>query len=181
MSVLNFVIKIDTREQKELEFSRDFKTKNICLKFADYGCEVEDSDGTWIDIPIRFERKGLGDLFGTMGKGYERFKIEMEKAKKANCKLFLLVEGSLKRVNKGYTYSMISGDSMLKKLAMLEIRYGLHVHYFNDRAEMTRFIEEIYEAVVRNHPNPLHHYPASVTISTPVKALSRKTTSSFSS
>ncbi len=158
MAVLNYVVKIDTREQKALQFSPKITTKNTCLKFGDYGCEVETPEGTWWDVPIRFERKGFPDLFGTMGKGYERFKKEMERAQKANHKLFLLVEGSLKKVQKGYTYSQISGDTMLKKLAMLEIRYGLHVHYFTNRDEMTRYIEEIYEAAVRNHPNPLHGY-----------------------
>lgn len=157
MAVLNHIIKIDTREQKPLEFTAGKNTQNTCLKFGDYGCEIETPEGAWIDVPIRFERKGFADLFGTMGKGYERFKKEMERAKKDGHKLFLLVEGSLTKVQKGYTYSRISGDTIIKKLAMLEIRYGLHVHYFNNRAEMTRFIEEIYEATVRNHPNPLHH------------------------
>lgn len=161
MPVLNHIIKIDTREQKELEFSPQTKTRKICLKFGDYGCEIETPEGEWVDVPIRFERKGFADLFGTMGKGYERFRKEMERAQKDNYKLFLLVEGSMKKVQKGYAYSMISGDTILKKMAMLEIRYGLHTHYFNNREEMTRFIEEIYEACVRNHPNPLHHYPSA--------------------
>jgi len=162
MGVLNHIIKIDTREQKPLEFTAGTNTQNKCLKFGDYGCEVETPEGSWIDIPIRFERKGFADLFGTMGKGYERFKKEMERAQKSNHKLFLLVEGSMVKVQKGYAYSQISGDTIIKKLAMLEVRYGLHVHYFNNRAEMTRFIEEIYEAVVRNHPNPMHHYASKL-------------------
>lgn len=159
MAILEFKIKIDTREQKELSFRPEFKTKRIGLKFADYGCEVQDPNGKWVDIPIRFERKGLGDLFGTMGKGYERFKREMERARIANHKMFLLVEGSMKKVRKGHSFSMIAGSSIIKKLAMLEIRYGLHVHYFNNREEMANYIEEIYSAVVRNYPNELHHYP----------------------
>lgn len=157
MAILNYMIKVDTREQKPLEFSQGINIEVSCLKFGDYGCEIETPEGKWVDIPIRFERKGFADLFGTMGKGYERFKKEMERAQKAECKLFLMVEGSITKVQKGYSYSRISGDTILKKLAMLEVRYGLHVHYFNTRVEMTRFILEMYEAVVRNHPNPLHH------------------------
>lgn len=158
MTLLNYMVKIDTREQKELEFTPGLNIQKICLKFGDYGCEIETSKGEWIDIPIRFERKGFGDLFGTMGKGYERFKKEMERAQKANCRLFLLVEGSLKKVEKGYKYSKIPGITILRRLAMLEVRYGLHVHYFNDRGEMTKFIEEIYLAAIRNYPNPFHRH-----------------------
>ncbi len=158
MAVLNHIIKIDTREQKELEFPAGTNIQNICLKFGDYGCEIETPEGTWFDVPIRFERKGFADLFGTLGKGYERFKKEVERAKKENYKFFLLIEGSMKKVQGGYKYSRVSGDTILKQLAMLEVRHGVHVHFFNNRAEMTRFIEEIYAAAVRNHPNPLHHY-----------------------
>ena len=39
---------------------------------------------------------------------------------------------------------------MLKKLAMMRVRYDLEVHFFNSRREMARFIEEIYSAVIRN-------------------------------
>lgn len=115
------------------------------MPFADYWLEVDGKEA-----PLMMERKGLGDLFGTMGQGYDRFKVEMQKAKAMDCHLMLLIEGSIQDVWQGYEHSSISGDSMLKKLAMLRVRYDLEVHFFNSRREMARFIEEIYSAVIRN-------------------------------
>lgn len=140
---------VDSREQLPLipEF-RPGVFDSIEVKgmpFADYWLEIDGKE-----VPIMMERKGLGDLFGTMGQGYERFKVEMKKAKDMDCHMMLLVEGSMMDVWKGYEHSSISGDSMLKKLAMLRVRYDLEVHFFNTRREMARFIEEIYSAVVRN-------------------------------
>ena len=139
---------MDSREQLPLEFRPgvfdEIVTKG--MPFADYWLEIEEKE-----VPIMFERKGLGDLFGTMGNGYERFKLEMGKAKQMECHLFLLIEGSMQQVWQGYEHSTISGDSMLKKLAMLRVRYDLDVHFFNSRREMARFIEEIFSAVVRNY------------------------------
>jgi hypothetical protein len=53
-------------------------------------------------------------------------------------------------VAKGYKHSTFDGESMLKKLATLHIKYDLEYHYFNDRREMARFIEETFSAVERN-------------------------------
>ena len=138
---------VDSRENLPLEF-RPGVFDSIVVKgmpFADYWLQVDE-----IEYPIMFERKGLGDLFGTMGNGYDRFKVEMQKAKNMDCHLMLLVEGSIQDVWRGYEHSQISGESMLKKLAMLRVRYDLEVHFFNNRREMARFIEEIFSAVIRN-------------------------------
>ena len=138
---------IDSREQKPLEFRQgifdEIEVKG--MPFADYWLEVEGKE-----VPIMFERKGFPDLFGTMGTGYDRFKAEMQRAKQVECHLFLLIEGSMQEVWQGYEHSSITGDSMLKKLAMLRVRYDLEVHFFNSRREMARFIEEIFSAVTRN-------------------------------
>lgn len=139
---------VDSREQLPLQFRSGIFDEIVTqgMPFADYWLEIDGKE-----IPIMMERKGLGDLFGTMGSGYERFRVEMEKARKMDCHLMLLIEGSLQDVWRGYEHSSISGDTMLKKLAMLRVRYDLEVHYFNGRREMARFIEEIFSAVVRNY------------------------------
>lgn len=121
------------------------------LPFGDYWNIWKFEDGKEYTVPIAFERKNLADCFGTMTSGYERFRKEIEKAKKNNFSLILLIEGSIRDVAKGYEYSQFSGDSMLKKLAMLRVRYDLEYHFFNDRREMSRFIEEIFMAVKRNY------------------------------
>jgi len=141
----------DSREQAPLSFNLDkFDVVTEGVPFGDYWCEIP-SSGTYTQIPICFERKGLGDLFGTMGQGYSRFKKEMEKAKEAKFHLILVIEGTLTDVLNGYEHSTIEGKSMLKKLAMLRVRYNLEVVFFDSRKEMARWIEEIFDAVARNY------------------------------
>ena len=145
----------DSREQAPLSFNKDkFNVVTEGVPFGDYWCEVPNSEGTYTQVPICFERKGIGDLFGTMGKGYERFKREMERCKEAKFHMILAIEGTIRDVHKGYEYSSIKGESMLKKLAMLRIRYDLEVLFFEDRKSMALWIEEIFDAVHRNYTNP---------------------------
>ena len=101
-------------------------------------------------IPLIFERKSLGDLFGTMTQGYKRFKEEMKRAKSKGYQLILIIEGNMGTIKLGTPYSKFSGEAMLKKLAMLRVRYDLEYHFFNDRIEMRRFVEDIFSAVNRN-------------------------------
>lgn len=142
------VLKIDSREQLPLEFRpgifEEIHTEG--LPVGDYWAELEG-----VEIPMAFERKAKGDLFGTMTQGYERFKREMDRAKEANLSLVLLIEGSMADIAQGYEHSQYSGESMLKKLAMLRVRYDLEYHFFNSRREMARYIEEIFDAVRRNY------------------------------
>lgn len=116
------------------------------LSFGDYGAEI--AGGL---VPIVFERKGLGDLFGTMTGGYKRFKKEMMRAKEANTPLVLLIEGTMREVGGGYEHSRFSGDSMLRKLAMLRVKYDLEYHFCESRADMARLIVDWFEAVDRNY------------------------------
>jgi ERCC4-type nuclease len=145
----------DSREQNPLSFNKDkFDVVTEGVPFADYWGEIPNTDGTYTQIPICFERKGIGDLFGTMGKGYERFKREMERCKEAKFHMILAVEGTVRDVHNGYKHSSIEGSSMLKKLAMLRIRYDLEVLFFEDRKSMTKWIEEVFDAVYRNYTKP---------------------------
>lgn len=139
---------IDTREQKPLEFRPEIFDEIIIdgRPFGDYWIEIDGKE-----VPFVAERKGLGDLFGTMTHGYERFKKAMVRAKENNFTMVLLVEGSMRDVGKGYEHSQYDGNSMLKKLAMLRVKYDLECHFFNDRREMARWIEEHFSAIARHY------------------------------
>ncbi len=143
----------DSREQLPLTFDKS-KFHEIVIEgmpVADYWASVSYNEGKdWKEIPICFERKGKGDLFGTMTNGYNRFRRELQKAKEFGLQVILVIEGSMRDIGAGYEYSQFSGDSMLKKLAMLHVKYGLEYHFFNDRREMARFIEETFNAVERH-------------------------------
>ena len=69
------IVLIDTREQQPLEFDHKFieGIEMTKLEVGDYAVKFKDGYS-----PLYFfERKSIGDLFGTMGKGYKRFKREI--------------------------------------------------------------------------------------------------------
>jgi len=64
-----FVLTIDSREQKPLEF-REIVFDKIEVRrvpVGDYWASLDDKE-----IPLCFERKPRGDLFGTMTSGHKR-------------------------------------------------------------------------------------------------------------
>ena len=138
----------DTREQLELDFSgieAVEKVEKMTLSYGDYNAIVHGRP-----VPLFFERKGISDLFGTMTSGYDRYKREMERAKVANVKLVLIIEGSYSDVWNGIEHSKFSGESMLKKLAMLYVRYDHEYIFCESRRVMARRITDVYSAIERN-------------------------------
>lgn len=139
---------VDTREQSELVFALRPPVTGIvhrALEVGDYAVEFEDG----LVPPIRFERKSLGDLYGTMTSGYPRWKRLMQRAQAAKLDLWLLVEEPLRTVWAGTPHSTWSGDSMLAKLFTLQVRYRLPIIFCQDRGEMARWIVEYASAVGR--------------------------------
>lgn len=142
----------DSREQLPLTFNADKFHEVVVegLPVGDYVVEIW-TGSTWQQVPFAVDRKSLNDLYGTMTSGYDRWKRCMERAKESGCHLVLAIEETMTTVHSGCKYSTFTGDSMLKKLAMLEVRYDLEVRYFNGRREMSRWIEEIADAMQRNY------------------------------
>ena len=140
---------VDTREQLPLVFSSKHITRVIRQKLdvGDYGCEFE--DGTV--VPIVFDRKSLGDLYGTMGKGYKRFKRCIERAREGQQTLFIIVEATLSKVLNGYDRSKIPGVSMVYKLFTLWVRYGVQTIFVKNREEMSEYITQFFIACGKEH------------------------------
>lgn len=138
------VILVDTREQKPLSFKHDWITevKTYKLNVGDYACQFKDGH-----IPnIYFERKTLTDLFGTMGHGYKRFKKEIQRTIDAKAKLILIVEEPLNKIYKGTRHSTLKGESIVKKLFTLWIKYGVSPVFCSNNKEMSDYITEFYVA-----------------------------------
>ena len=141
------VIKIDTREQNPLEFDFPYVTavERTTLKVGDYSVRFEDN----YSPPISFERKAIGDLFGTLGKSHKRFKRELLRAEGLGIKLIIIVEGSLGTVLKGYKHSTLSGISVVRQLLSLWVRYGVVPVFVESREKMGLYIYEYFSAVGR--------------------------------
>ena len=140
---------VDSREQNALSFEHKYITevKVAKLDYADYIVEFEDG----YRPPFCFERKTLGDLFGTLGKGYPRFKRELIRAQEAGVKVFIVIEGSLSKIIGGYKYSTLEGISILRKLLTLWIRHGIGFHCFKDRGEISTFMVETFATLGKEY------------------------------
>ena len=142
------LLTVDSREQAPLDFSGIDgieKIEVIGLAFGDYSAIVHGQV-----VPIVFERKGLQDLFGTLGAGHERFRRELERAKKANFKLVLMVEGTYSDVWKGCEYSQMDGRTLLKIMATMYVKYDLEYHFCESRRVMARRIVDTFSAIERS-------------------------------
>lgn len=139
MDATNYKIVVDTREQKPLW------TSNVVVHKLDVG--DYSIDGLTNDVAI--ERKSLPDLFGTLGKGRERFKRELERAQKL--KYFaIVIDGTIQQcLNKdfegGYQIKM-RGDVVLKILCTLSVKYGIHFFFSGGRNSSKRLIRTLFNS-----------------------------------
>jgi len=167
------LIHIDTREQKPLDFSKYIKSGDITatfrqtLNYADY-IAIDNGE----ECPYRFERKSISDLMGTMGKGHDRFKRELEKAKEDGKNIIIIVEGSWFKIikgitlyrrkktatggyikaNKGFISKKFnkSGMPALRALMTLYHKYGIQFVLCKNREEMVDYIIEFYKSYYKN-------------------------------
>lgn len=131
-------ILIDSREQKKLSFK--CSNEISCLNFGDYSCELKDG----YVIPIVFERKNLSDLFGSLSKGYNRFRKCFERSNEAGFKMVIAIEGTKERILKGYSHSQRNGCSIVLQLETIKERYGIDHIYFKSRIGMANYIEHFF-------------------------------------
>lgn len=143
----------DKQEKRPLEFEVSgsvSECKIVSLPFADYWCEYETGE----TMPICFERKALGDLFGTLSGGMERFKRELDRAKEAKFKLIIAIEGTLSEVLVGAPHSSVKGEQIVKTLNTLWVKYDVPHIYFPNRSEMKYQMIALWEAIGRNFKAP---------------------------
>jgi len=93
----------------------------------------------------------MGDLYGTMGKGYKRFKKEIVRSQDAGATMFIIVEGTLTDVGKGFKHSRMYGRSMKYKLFTLWVKHGIQTIFVKDRKEMSEYITQFYIACGKEH------------------------------
>lgn len=117
------------------------------LDFGDYACTLEDG----YIIPMIFERKSIGDLYGTMGKGYKRFKKAIGRAQSSSSTMAIIVEGTLTEVLAGYEHSKRSGISIVRQLNTIYFRYGIPTIYCAGRTEMTEYIYQFFYGAGSEH------------------------------
>ena len=135
-----YKIVCDSREQKPLWTGDKIETRKL---------EVGDYSIAGKETLIAIERKSLGDLFGTLGKGHKRFKAELERAKEYEY-FAIVIDGSYSScVNKefpGSYHSKMKGYVITSILFTLHVKYGINIFFTNGRTESKRIIKDIFNS-----------------------------------
>lgn len=128
----------DTREQEtDMLYKRLFATgypfKKQKLDFGDYSCETISPNGEIISCAkkVAIERKmSLDELCNCFTSGRERFEQEMQRAKEAEAKLYLLVENATweKALNGKYR-SKLNPISLTGSLLSWSAKYDLSLFF----------------------------------------------------
>ena len=130
---------IDTREQDPLSFKLTEVVGEVVvekLDFGDYAAVYQDAE-EW-KSPVYFTRKSIGDLYGTLANGdnHKRFKREMGRAKEVGAQLILAIEGTDQDILNGHKYSKLPGETMMKILDTLWMKYDLYPMFCENRRVM---------------------------------------------
>ena len=130
---------IDSRETKPLEFVSEHAIETVveCLPTGDY--MVEFNDG--YRPPYVFERKSLGDLFGSFcTKRQANEKKKVLKAHELGWKYCLIIEKDYTTVKRGYEHSSNPGIKMIKTLWTLSDKYDFELVYCSSKHEMAMIV-----------------------------------------
>lgn len=150
------IVKVDSREQNPLPFKvcgSVTSVQTVGLPFGDYWATTQKKDGSeGQDIPIMFERKSMADLYQTLSNedGIRLHKEKIAKAEKADCKLYLIIEGSLTEAYEGVQYSQVDPEPLVKRVFTFKVKYGLEPIFCTTRDEMVRYMLNTWEAFGRN-------------------------------
>ena len=143
-----FTIIKDTREQKGKGWN--FRASKNCAGMVRQKLDVGDYCVKGMEKIICIERKTIGDLWGTLvsQKNYERFLREWERAKNHRMK-FLIIEGTLADIDRGYRYSKVSPELIHSKLISLQVKHNVHIVFAGrqDRARkyVRRLLSQLYQ------------------------------------
>lgn len=99
---------------------------------------------------LMIERKTIGDLWGTLTFGRERFMKEMDRALEYPIR-YLIIEGTLKDIDAGFRYSQVKPEFILASLISLQVKYNLHVIFTDKRTDVA-------QTYVRNLLAKLYQY-----------------------
>ena len=136
------VIFIDSREQEPLKFNNMTRTEG--MNFGDY--RMANSN-------IYIERKSLGDAWGTLTGGFERFEREIIRAKEAGAYLVIVVESPFSSLEKYPLQRKVYGkikipvEFVYHSIRELMQKYE-HIQFLftKDRKEASEIIQKIFAA-----------------------------------
>lgn len=140
----------DTREQKPLPFEVKgpiTEVRREKLDVGDYAVEFEDG----YRPNICYERKSFPDLYGTLAKGYKRFRREIDRAHESQTRLYVIVERSLSKVAEGFGIGKRNPESVVQQVFTIQEKYGVPFVFTASRWESVYWITHHFMAIGREH------------------------------
>ena len=138
----------DTREQMPLQFGptlrkefSDGGSRIATLQEGDYSIAFEDGE----PLSIRLERKSLGDLYGVIGFGRDRFERELERLRSYQYAA-IIIEATLDEVLRGFSRSSISPRAAIGSLCAWSTRYGVAVWFAENHRRAAGIAQRLLEA-----------------------------------
>lgn len=124
------------KDEKKFTIIRDSREQDGCGWRFNASPNCDGMETTKLDVgdyaikgyedKIMIERKTIGDLWNTLGRDWDRFLREMDRAKNHRMK-YLIIEGNLADIDRGYPYSKIPPELIHAKLMSLQVKHNVHV------------------------------------------------------
>lgn len=155
-----FTVLRDSREKAGAGWK--FRASANCTGMITRKLETGDYSLADYEDVIMIERKTIGDLWGSLTHGRERFMREMDRAKEYPAR-FLIIEGTVKDIMNGFRYSKVSPDFIFASLISLQIKYGIHVIYTHKQTSvaqtyvrklLSKLFQYCEDGVIKGHGRP---------------------------
>jgi ERCC4-type nuclease len=113
------------------------------LHEGDYSARLVTDEGGVL-LPVRVERKSLGDLYGVCGYGRDRFERELVRLA-GYPRAYLVIEAELRQVLAGFERSRISGRAVLTSVASWAQKFGVAPIFAGDRRLARAWTQRVLE------------------------------------
>jgi len=143
MKVVPYTIVVDTREQLPLWTAQDVEVRK--LDAGDYSI-------VGYEDKFAIERKSMADLVGTLTKGHERFKRELERAMSLDFFAIVVEESYTSLITNqwsGSVFTKMRGSQIAAIVNTLRVKYKLQIIFTNSRVEAKSQIKGMMSSYVR--------------------------------
>ena len=130
-----FILIIDTREQDPL-FRKPPKGLLIVrdtLQSGDYSCKG-------FEDVIAIERKGLNDFYGSIGKGRDRFKRELERLRGYQWSGLVIEAEEHTVLSANSLYTQMHPNAVKQTVVSIALRYKVQIYYAKTRADAEQYV-----------------------------------------
>ena len=146
----------DSREQWPIKFAapvrREFSDGGTVVRGLGEGDYSVSYDAGVTVLPIRIERKSLGDFYGCVGHGRERFERELDRLRAYDYRA-IVIEATADDILRGYERSQISPRAAMASLCCWSVQFGVAVWLAENHRRAGGIVQRLLEEFA------LHTFP----------------------